>query len=530
MLLFGLLFAVFVPFFSTKAEENKGNVSVDKNFDATELIASLPPDNSFSQMKSEDMKRTFPFYTQPFVSFKINLDSSNKTNYQKGESIDLKGNLSYSYNETAKAIEGINQKCQNLFKDKSLDEREGICANSQEYDLIGFNQTGVFVQVWRQDKNLESAKAKGDYLVDEFYLDGDLSLKENQPASFNLKWKIPTGLESGSYHFSFFVNEKKNFSLLGFPVDVYSPLVKKDFRVEGDESKNKSLEIDKNNIKINDLAYSQTSPMQLVELKDGRIKVNANLESISQEKSNVKIKYQLYKWTQEDPSNILDTKEEVRTLLSGEETPLAYVFAPNDVDSFYTVKIEVSDQASGAKSLVDVHFIIKDRNNGKFMYLGMTKNVKDGLFYPIFCPRNTEWTGYFDGKIKLAIKENNKEVGNWEKIGLIEPTDGICFVAKNDSFKNIRGEGCLELKGEIFDNKNGKVVDSVVSKYNCEDTNNLVLENDTKVSNKLNQQKNNSFSVLASSNFYPILVLIFILIVIIILIFYFKKNKIKSNN
>lgn len=514
---------LFLAFFFTlnvfaQTENNPVN-SQKETLDLNQLANSFPPKTAFSQIKDEDIKRTFSFYTQPFVDFKLNVNPVSKTNFSPGETLILKGDLAYSYDNVNKVVSNITDKCFKIFQNKSQEEKIGICDNPEIFKIPSFQKVGIFVQIWRDDQDKESAKSKGDYLIEEFYLKEISILEENKQVPFELKWNLPKELISGNYHLSFYLNEQKNFSLSGFPVDSFSPLARTNFNVLNTENKKNEFVLSKDKITINDVSYSQTSPMQLIEARDGKIDIKTEVTNLSGNENNLKIKYQLYKWTQEDPTNIVDEKEMNEKLSQSQSLPLNYSFVPNNLYGFYTLKI--SANSSTTSSLANIHFIVKTKDSGRFMYLGLVKD-KTGKISPMFCPRNTQWTGFFKGKIKLVVTEENKQIGTWEKEGFIEPVDGMCFIAKIDSLKNSYGDKCTEIKGEIFDDQ-GQMTDRVVSKYNCE-------TEKTSIEKTIQEGKKTSVSngFLFNSIFGLNLTLIFFLIVIaflsLVLYIYFKKR------
>ena len=494
--------------FTTKvnAEElGAGSVKFDKDSRATleQLADSISPPNPFSNPRAEDkeLKIVPQFQTNPFAQYLLNFDSDGQKNVKKGEKITLSGKLSFSLEKTKEVLDEQMARCVSQVQNKG----ERNCIYPDIYTIPALSNIGVFVQVWEKDNSEERTKS-GDNLVDEFYAVQGLDLKEKKEQQVALNWQVPEETRNGSYYFSFFVTENKKFPLSGSPIAVFAPPLVYAFDISGNG--NNGVKIDKSNIKLNGAPYSQILPVPTIEPQGDKINIEIPILNLNPNDQQVKTRYELYRWTQEDPKNILNSEDKTEKIPVNGKVISNFSFLPNDDDSTYTVKL-IADSGKG-QSAIDVHFVVKDKNRGIFLFLGVARN-KDNKNYPMFCPRNAAWTGTIPGKIKLTLlNEKDEEVSFWEKNGIIEPWNWQCFTVEDEKFYALNSNNkCLKLKGEIFDQK-GVLSDEAEISQNCQPSGPSALERISATG------KNNTFLILSG---------IILLIILGGTVIYLKKKK-----
>lgn len=487
----------------------KGSITVGKE-DISEglnkLLNSVPPPNPFYGKDSDEFARVTPFPFEPYSKFDITFDPNNRKGFQPNDIVKIKGSFGFSSNSQAE-INKVTQECQNKFSSSEESKRNIICASPPIYNLPSFGDVGILAQVWKIDENSSSQKQNGDFLVDEFYVANGLEINAGEKKDFTFSWKLPEGIENGGYYVSFFVNSYKRFSLLSFPVNTFSPISRFDFSVKS-ENNTSNIRLDKNNIAINGNSYSQIHPIPILEPVNGKITIEYPINNPGSEGTDVRIKYELFRWTEENPNDVLKTEEKKQNIQPGGKITESFSYGPKDINGIYDLRISVSDP-QGNKSMANVHFSIKGQNRGIFTYLGMAQ--QNELFQPMFCLRNAQLDGLFEGKVKISLSGLSGTSKNWEKEGYFEPQDGRCFIILDNKFskdKDAYNRG-LKLAGEIYD-KNGKKVDQIEILHNSK---NILLS-----SNFFDRWK----SVLLSLS-------IFLLIILFALIF-INKMKIKSKN
>jgi len=459
----GLAIAFLLFSAPVKAELAPGSIKLDKSPQAVldKLVSSSAPPNPFNSPGEQDKEiRIVPaFQGKPLARYTLDFDKGGKTSFQKGELASLAGDLNYSGDDAKNQLDKALTNCQSQLEGKAK------CVAPEFYQIPVISNVGIFVQVWRKDETASRVKT-GDYLIDEFYASQGITLKEGEGQKIAVNWKIPAEIKEGRYYFSFFVTANQRFPLSGFPLNVFSPGIVYPFDISGEGGN--GVEIDKSEIKLNGNAYSQVLPAPTVEPDDDGITVEVPVTNLDSAEQKVTVRYELYRWTQENSENLLKKENTVETVAPGEIKAAAFSFVPNDSDGVYDIKVTASTPQS--QSVADIHFSLKDRNEGIFLFLGVAKG-QDNKDYPIFCPRNARGTGMFPATVKLSLNENGKDVASWDKKGVIEAVDGRCLVIKEDRFSQALGSGsCVKLTGNIFGSGN-QSTDAETVDYNCEPKN-----------------------------------------------------------
>lgn len=530
-LFLGFLFLCLCGFDSAWAEEVKKGYEkpeirqADKNFNI-EGAFSKTNNPFFYGSPEQKMERTFPFYSMPYSEFRIDFDKNNKKFYQSGEEAFISGKISYSSSNAEAEINKIREDCLSDQKNKQGEKNEEICEAPPVYYFPSFSNVSILAQIWRKEEDETKMQAKGDHLVDEFYVAEDFFLGEKDEKEFELQWKVPENLKSGKYYAAFFVNQNKHFTLFGFPVNIFSPFTRFDFElIRGENDLEGGVLIDKNNIKINDQEYSQVLPAPSVEEKDRKINFEIPIYNPGLKAESVKVMYSLQRWTQENPEDEVSKKEDSLNLNPESSEILRFDFSPNELDSFYNLQVTVFSE--GAKSMTDIHFAVKDKNRGVIRFLGVGKNRSEEANWPIFCLRNANWQGVFPGKFEISVFDSeNKKVTDWRSEGEIEAKDGICFVIKDPDFFGKKPAECLKMEG-VLTSKNNKLSDKKTILLNC-DSNQKEVSGEKKKSEGVTlnfiegltlQKKREALIFLTG------LILIIVLIAGIIIIKYIKNNK-----
>lgn len=489
----------------------KGSIKFE-NGDISEglnkLIKSVPPPNPLGNQEGSEYASSVSYPFSPFSKFDITFDQKNKKGFHANTPVVVKGSFGYSNNSLSE-INKIIQDCQAKYSNFEDEKRNIICAAPPIYEIPSFSDVGVFAQVWKVDTDRERERKNGDYLIDEFYVAEGLDINVEERKDFIFKWKAPEKLENGDYYISFFINSYKRFSLLSIPINTFSPVSRFDFNIR-EESDSKNIFIDKETLKINGKNYSPIHPAPIVEPLNKSISIDFPVINPNKEEQKVKIKYELFRWTEEDHKNLLKTEETTKTIGTENASIQSFKFEPNKNESLYDLRITATSP-QGVKSMTNIHFSIKNHDRGIFTYLGMAR--REESLYPMFCLRDAQWEGLFEGKVKISISDSKKITSVWEKDGFLEPQDGRCFVILNNNFKKSANafEQEIKLSGEIF-NKTGEKVDQIEIVHNSD-----------------------SKSTLATSNFYDkwktflVLSSAILLILLIILIYYKKNPKNKKN-
>jgi len=407
---------------------------------------------------ADGAQETFPLQADPFTKYQLSLNKKGERKYAKGENVRIEGSLIFNSNAET-ATKDFSKKCGN-------DANAGKCLSSPDYLLSSLQDVGLFVHVFRKDED-DPGAAKGDFLVDEFYVFNGAGLKENEVKNFVANWKIPRGIKGGNYYLAFFVNSSKNFDLWGTPLAPLSFAKTFDFSVKSDDSSENSeegngVELDKNNITINGRDYNYRQPTPEITVDDSKeIIVEMPVTNLDPEEKSVILKYELFRWSQTDPANLLDSRKEAKTVAAGEKIAAKFSFIPNDLDGVYSLKI--SANLGDSVSAADVRFLIAGKDRGIFRFLGVVRD-QAGSYCPMFCLRDAAWKGLFQGKVKITANgAEGRSQEKFEKEANV-PAETRCFVVPQ---LKIAAGDCLAVKGEIF-SKEGKLTDSKEINIPCE--------------------------------------------------------------
>lgn len=406
-------------------------------------------------------EEVYPFYTDPFVHFNMNIGQINpnqKEPPKPGSSLRLKLNVGFNSQAGSQA--------QNFLKDCKEKNPGSSCLNSAIYNLNRIGNTSIFAQIWRKDQNPNNAK-KGDYLIDEFYVNDGTELLENQPKDFQFNWQIPGEVQPGDYYINFFLNANKSFDMWGTPLSVFSAGQIYNFSIPNQDGLNPGIELDKNNIKVNGDNYAYRLPAPTVTPgKDGNVKITIPVKNLDKSSQDIKAVYQLYSWSQTNSRNMVNSKEETKTLNSNGSTELTYTFQPNEKDSVYNLKVIVTGDNS--KSTADIRMVIKGMNEGIFRYVGLVSG-EDKKSYPMFCLRDAAWEGIFKGKVAILFTNNKGGKDQvWSQDVQLRP-ETRCFVVKDMPLESAI---CGKLTGKIFD-ASSNLVDNEEVNYSCSGAANL---------------------------------------------------------
>lgn len=428
-------------------------VEISDNFSQayTSYVKSLPDSSSLFKATFVEV---YPYYLHPISNLDLKLDKLAKQNFKKGEEVPISGSLKFTF-DGQKIIKKLSEDCM-----KKVNNAE-ICNVNSEYSISQLNNLGIFVQVWRVDEDSQNSK-KGDFLIQEFYLSEGINLKDGQEGNFKSKWKIPEEIKTGKYYLSFYINSEKSFDLNGSPLVTFNAGKTLDFYIPETEGGKSGVEIDKNSLKINGADYYYRNVAPTVS-GNQEVVFEGKILNYDPENKDVKIKYSLYRWGQEDPADLLSQKEENMNIEGQSEKPIKFSFKGDKNNSVYNLKIEaVSGRGISTSNL---RIVFENYHRGVFRYLGFLRNSNKN-FVPFFCIRDAQWSGSFKGSVKLTLLDSaGKEVASWEDEDQINSGNDRCFAPKDRVYLN--NLDCSSLKAEIKNNQ-GVVFDKKTVTFGCE--------------------------------------------------------------
>lgn len=500
----------FFCFFQAFAKVEVGNQFPEAY---TQYIKKLPSSGPESSNKDPRVEEILPYYLHPLSKFTLNIREESSSTYSKGEKISLIGSVKFNF-EGNENISRVLQECLSKVPDK------GACVPPKVYNITQVNDLGIFVQVWGKDSDKIQSQ-KGDYLVDEFYVNPSMALKSGDTKPFKINWSVPQGISEGDYYFSLYVNGNKSFDLWGSPLVSFNAAKTIGFQIKGSKNNDETglgIMIDKNNIKIGNQAYSYRIPAPVI--PNANTSIKTTILNLDPNQANAKVKYELFRWGQEDPTDLIEKKESSVTINPKGQTEIAYDFKPNNTDSVYNLKITVT--TGNSQSIANIRFLVKGSNRGIFRYLGVVRSLGErGGYLPAICFTDAQWEGSFDGKMKVNVASgaNEEPIDSWEGEIQSNANKEKCVVIKTT--KPITDDdGCLKLRGEIWNNQNN-IVDKKEILFNCSED----ILNGNGTQNAIHKISGGIIEQLGNNN--NILVVLFSILIILIIVFsiIYKRNQ-----
>ncbi len=521
----GLFFTIFlfVSLFALPTVFGADKIIVDDSNlgGVDDFVSSIPKssnENLFSNFSSGAFERTLPFNFPPLLQSEISF-RKNKNVFSPGEKVSLSGFVKYSNKSSEKEIDNMRQQCLATWKGK--ENIDLICPKYESFRIPAISDARLLVQVWRVDES-ESRSLNGDFLVDEFYVDKTFLLKEDQEEKVDFSYNLSKNLQDGRYYFSFFVNSRKEFPIINFIQNIFSPLDQESFQVRNSSIQNQNIFLDKDNIELNDSHYFPIRRTPTIDPMNGRFRIKVPINSTSAKDEEVSVKYRLFNWTQENEKNIILEKSETVFVKGGGSRGLEFSYNAFPNEAANSLQVEV--MSSFGKTLVNIPFVINNQAKARMTFLGQAE--KDGKTYPYACVQYYGWKKEFNGKIKLeATSSNGGKLANWEGVGNVSINDAFCFIIKSSEFEKISQKECYNLKGEIYENE--KIVFSDETGVNCS-----VKESRSGLAGFDLEPKDGKYTEENEKSFLWANYLVYLigLIIIIIALYSFLNNKIKKKN
>jgi len=415
-----------------------------------------------------NIERIWPIFGNPITDFDIKLktfkDNKEELDFEKGDNLDIQGEFTLLFNE--KRMNELISRCSNRaqencdsegWSDKKCSEIiSNLCTDNNGYTIDFMDDLGVYAQIWKKDKN---DNGKGDHFIDEFYIAEGIDAKVGDVQKFQSSWKIPEEIPEGDYYISIFINGSNSFNIKGHSSIIGVKAVGYSFKIVAGGKK--GVQLDKNNIKFNGTDFNY--PDLIARMTDKKkLKVEIHLVNLDNGNKKVDVTYEMFKWSQEDQANSLKKKQESINIAANGKKDLVYEENLDDGQvGVYILLITATDGKSISKGLV--RFGLKDDDRGIMLFLGVAKSP-EGIYYPMFCPRNAQREGRAITKFKIELLDrNDKEIAVFEDEGVITPV-AKCFLLSGRNFK-LNGLDYVKLRGTVT-GKNEKINDQREIEYN----------------------------------------------------------------
>ncbi len=354
-----------------------------------------------------------------------------------------------------------------------------LLENNNDFPVVDLD---IYAQVYR--KNPEKA-ARGNFLVDQFFVGEKISLAPHSQKSVSFSWEIPGTAPEGKYIAGLSLVQNRKINISGLPYDNGGYDGNIDFNVRPNENSREVIFL-ADQTSVNGVLLERSNFFPVIPAGQD-VRISANLVNASNQKLEIAIAKKLYYWSSvEDEHFIQSTKESVE--LDSDQTkniseqfeklpPGVYVY-------------EAIAQTGRLKSILQFRFLVQGKDPSariSFASIGsfpLEKTVKN---YFIACFHSISDIEPFDGKIYLALRDEKGGIlAKGEHKGLLTPAT----LAFKKEFIPDQDYSNVFLDAMIYDNK-GNLVDQVSLKYDCDELKNQPFGFKISISNSILKIKAN---------------------------------------
>lgn len=375
--------------------------------------------------------------------------------------------------------------------------------NENDYPIVA---GAVYAKVFKKQTNQDKAHANGNYLVDQFFVQENISLNAKEEKPIEFVWKVPTYAVTGDYQIAMYFTSAKKFNLLGlsFTDDVTGNIA--DFSIIGEITKN--IEFNKNTVDINGTNYHFAAyPPRF---NDEDIVVKTELINSTQEIQSIPITWKLYSWDGQSEDNLVNNKEEIIQLKPNETKQISYTINQKEAPVYYLV---AEAKYKDTKSILDIRTVRGEVNKVRINFPSITsyplkKEEKNTLFV---CAHNSGTADVVDNNklIVTILDENQKEIHKYTHEGQISGA----MMGLKDEFIPKETFATFYIKSELY--TDNKLIDQATMKYDCNELNKDLCPIKNSITDNLTKERLQSKSVLG---------IIFLIIVFAVIVVTVMKN------
>jgi len=335
----------------------------------------------------------------------------------------------------------------------------GELTNNNPYPLVDG-------QVWMKVFKLEQEdddflKENGYPLVDFVLIEDNIALSANEVRPIDFEWTVPTYAAEGEYQSAFFFTTAHRYNLLGLSFTDY--VVGNTFGFEI-KSANPYTPVvfNKNSVRLNDTRTSFALPPRVFEGTQA-VTAYATLVNDSDEERRVELSWTSYKWDGLQTDSVQDEKKETVQIPSKSSIEVTYETPIRDTAVTFVVA-EVID--GDAKSILNIRYVRDEVGETRINFPStFTYPLTEGEEATMFsCVHSTNEPVVPDNELTLTLKDvNNNILHSYVYKGDITGA----MMGIKDSFVPKQSYGSFSLTATL--SSEGKLVETVTTRYNCED-------------------------------------------------------------
>jgi len=379
--------------------------------------------------------------------------------------------------------------------------------NDNNYPIV---QGSVYAKVFKKQTDKDQAHSNGNYLVDQFFVQENISLNSKESKLTEFNWQVPAWATTGDYQIAMFFTSAKKFNLLGlsFTDDVVGNTM--DFAVSGEVTQ--VVQFDKNTVNINGTNYHFAAyPPRF---KEEDIIIKADLVNATAEPQAIPVIWKLYAWDGQSEDNLLNTKEETVQLNSNETKQIAYTITAKDSPVYYLV---AQAKYQDTKSILDIRTIRGEVNKTRINFPAITSYpLKQDESNTLFvCAHNSGTADVVDNNklVVTILDENQEEIHKYNYEGQISGA----MMGLKDEFTPKETYANFSIKTELY--TNNQLVDQAIMKYDC----NEIDKNLCPVKSSMNNTIGVG-SIKAEAKSILAIIFLIIVVVVIVVVLIGKRN------
>lgn len=376
----------------------------------------------------------------------------------------------------------------------------GEIINQNSYPVVDGN---VFARVSRKNQNYIE---EGNYIVDEFFIKENVSLKEGEVQALSFKWNIPENITGGNYRIDYFFSVGKKFNLGGLPFSNEVVIGATEFSI--DSSQKSFISFDRSKTVVNGEKYRHIGNWPIFGSEEKVVINQPLLNSFDQEKK-IKVTYSLYHWDSLNKNDLKDSKTEEIVIPAKSSKDLEYVIPQMDDAVYY---LQIVAESGVEKSIINIR-VTSPQENIRLNYPAITKfPINQSDDFTLFSCFHNGSSISSEGRVEIILAdEKGVEVGKFQYQGAITSS----MLAEKAELNAKKDYEFLKLSAKTYD-KNNNLTDEYEAIYDCKEFNSC-------------KEKSTVGSIGLSSLNGSVKSLVMIFLVIVFIVFGFVIGKVITN-
>jgi len=358
----------------------------------------------------------------------------------------------------------------------------GELTNNNPYPLVDGQ---IWMKVFKMEQESDEFIRENGYpMIDFVLIEDNITLSANEVRPMDFEWAVPKYAAEGEYQSAFFFTTAHRYNLLGltFTDDIVGNTT--NFEVKS-ANPYTPVTFNKNSVRLNDTRTSFALPPRDFTGTQA-VMAYATLVNDSDEERRVSLSWTSYKWDGLQTDFIQDEKTETVQIPPNSSIEVTYDTPIRDTAVTFVVA-QVTD--GDAKSMLNIRYVRDE--------VGETRiNFPSTFTYPLIageeatmfsCVHSTNEPVVPDNELTLTLKDvNNNILHSYTYEGDITGA----MMGLKDTFTPKQSYASFSLTATL--NRDGQLIETVTTRYNCEDLDPSLCTEADKVMEKTTGDKDNN--------------------------------------